>query len=69
MALKATTGVSLPLSVANGGTGTSVGSGAPGSRPAAPFVGQEYYDTTLALPVWCKSTGPSVWINAAGATV
>ena len=33
------------------------------------YVGQSYFDATLGLPVWVKSRGPTVWVNASGATV
>jgi hypothetical protein len=43
------------------------GSGATASRPAAPTVGQMFYDTTLGIPIWYHAT--AVWKNAAGTTV
>jgi|SRR5882672_2386460 len=44
-------------------------SGTTSGRPVTPSIGQPYFDTTLQLPIWCKSIGPSVWINSAGGTV
>lgn len=46
------------------------GSGTSAQRPTAGlFVGQMFFDTTLALPVFVKSLNPTVWISAAGAIV
>jgi len=39
------------------------------SRPASPGVGDQYFDTDLHQPIWCFSTGPNVWVNAAGVSV
>lgn len=45
-------------------------SGPTTSRPTKNlYIGQGYFDTTLALPVWVQSVNPAVWITAAGATV
>jgi hypothetical protein len=39
------------------------------TRPIAAFVGQMFFDTNLVQPIWCLSTSPLVWVNAAGAQV
>lgn len=41
--------------------------GATAARPAAPVVGQMFYDTTLGKPIWRHASG--VWRDAAGTTV
>jgi hypothetical protein len=41
-------------------------SGPTSSRPAASFVGQPYFDTTLGLPVWWNGAH---WVNGSGASV
>jgi len=34
------------------------------------FVGREWFDLTLELPIWCLQVTPSiVWVNAAGVQV
>lgn len=33
------------------------------------WVGRTYFDTTLGIPIWLKSVGPTVWVNSAGAPV
>lgn len=33
------------------------------------WLGMPYFDTTLGTPIWLKSTGPIVWVNASGAPV
>lgn len=33
------------------------------------WVGRTYFDTTIGLPIWIRSLGPTVWINAAGGVV
>lgn len=43
--------------------------GATASRPAAPIVGQEYFDTTLVKPIWCSNATGPVWVDATGAAV
>ena len=45
--------------------------GTTAKRPANNlFVGYgPYYDTTIAKPIWVKSTGPAVWQDAAGNVV
>lgn len=35
-------------------------------RPEKPATGDQYFDTTIGLPVWFDGTN---WINAAGVTV
>lgn len=37
------------------------------ARPPKPVVGQQFYDTTLGIPIWWHSSG--VWKNAAGVAV
>jgi hypothetical protein len=46
-------------------------SGTTAQRPALPsYVGQNYYDTTLQIPIWCKTLTPTVtWENALGTVV
>ncbi len=45
-------------------------SGTTAMRPVVGlWVGRMYFDTTLGLPIWLKSIGPAVWVNAAGAPV
>lgn len=39
------------------------------ARPAIVEVGTMVFDSTLGKPVWLKSTGPNVWVDAAGTTV
>lgn len=39
------------------------------SRPATPSAYDQYFDTDIGQPIWCKSTGPNVWVNAAGVSV
>lgn len=65
------TGAYVGVIDANGGEMMlpAVPGGTTAQRPAAPVIGQPYYDATLNLPIWCKSLGPVVWINSAGATV
>lgn len=38
-------------------------------RPAKPMIGQHLLDTTLGIPIWCKSLNPVVWVNASGTAV
>lgn len=43
-------------------------SGTTANRPTSGlWVGRTYFDTTLGLPVWVKTVGPTVWVTAAGA--
>lgn len=45
-------------------------SGTTGQRPTKGlFVGRAYFDTTLAKPIWLKSVGPTVWVDATGTPV
>lgn len=44
-------------------------SGTTANRPSAPRVGATYFDSTLGIPIWCKSLGPDVWVNASGVPV
>lgn len=44
--------------------------GTTAQRPTAPVLYQQYFDTTLGLPIWCDQVTPSVtWVDATGATV
>jgi hypothetical protein len=38
-------------------------------RPAVTKIGLMVYDTTLNKPIWLKSTGPAVWVDATGTPV
>lgn len=41
--------------------------GTTSARPASPILYQQYFDTTLGLPIWCSQATPSIiWVNAAG---
>lgn len=43
-------------------------SGTTAQRPTAfLFVGRVFFDTTLGYPVWLRSIGPVVWVDATGA--
>lgn len=49
-------------------------SGTTAQRPIASAqiplaIGQQYFDTTLGIPVWVKTLNPTVWVNSAGAPV
>ena len=45
-------------------------SGATADRPTKDlWVGRTYFDTDLGIPIWVQSVRPTVWVNAAGATV
>ena len=45
-------------------------SGPTASRPTSRlWVGRQYFDTTLGLPVFVKSVKPTVWVNGAGTAV
>src|SRR4051812_32297524 len=41
------------------------------SDPPTPplWVGRMYFDTTLGKPIWVKSIGPLVWVDATGTPV
>lgn len=39
------------------------------SRPAVPTLNQEWFDTTMGEPIWCKQVSPPIWVNAAGVVV
>lgn len=45
--------------------------GATGARPSPPpFLGCQYFDTTLNQPIWCVEVTPTpTWVNAAGVSV
>lgn len=40
-----------------------------GVRPTPTFIGQQFFDTNLGLPIWAQSLSPTVWVNAAGVQV
>lgn len=45
-------------------------SGTTANRPTKLlWVGRFFFDTTLGKPVWVKSVGPVVWIDATGTVV
>lgn len=45
-------------------------SGTTAQRPTTGlWVGRRYFDTTLGIPIWVQSLGPTVWVNATGAPV
>jgi len=56
----------IPLNVLSAFLGNSTQSGPTTARPTPLVVGQGYFDTTLGYMVWCKTTIPIVWVNAAG---
>lgn len=39
------------------------------TRPPNPVIGQHSFDTTLGVPIWCKSLNPVVWVNGSGTVV
>jgi hypothetical protein len=41
-------------------------SGITSNRPSAPYVGEQFFDTTIGLPIWWNGAN---WINAAGIVV
>lgn len=44
--------------------------GTTAQRPATPPQFQNYFDTTLGLPIWASQVTPTVvWVNAAGVPV
>lgn len=45
-----------------------VSGGATSERPASPKAGQQFYDSSLGLPIWWNSV-TNTWKNAAGANV
>lgn len=45
-------------------------SGTTANRPTVGlWVGRTYFDVTLGIPIWLRSTSPTVWVSAAGAPV
>jgi hypothetical protein len=37
------------------------------SRPTTDlWIGRRYFSTTLGYPIWLRSTGPNVWVDATG---
>lgn len=59
----------LLLSSSQGAGGGPDSTGTTAQRPVSPSINQQYFDTTLGEPIWCKSLGPVVWVNAAGVQV
>lgn len=60
----------IPLSViAAFVLANSPSSGTTAQRPIPSFIGQPYFDTTLAFMVWAKQTVPAIWVDAAGVSV
>jgi len=45
-----------------------VSSGTTGERPEEGVTGQQYFDTTLGLPIWLSAT-PGSWVDATGTSV
>lgn len=46
------------------------GNGATAARPTNNlYVGLMFFDTSLGIPVFVQSVGPTVWVNAAGVVV
>lgn len=39
------------------------------SRPSSGYVGMMFFDITAGIPLWLKSTGPNVWVDANGTVV
>lgn len=33
------------------------------------WIGRQYFDTDLGIPVWVQSVRPTVWVDATGAPV
>lgn len=45
-------------------------SGATSNRPTSIlWLGRRYFDTTLGIPIWVQSVGPTVWVDATGSPV
>jgi hypothetical protein len=45
-------------------------SGATSARPTSNlWVGRFYFDTTLGIPIWCKTPATPIWVNASGTPV
>jgi hypothetical protein len=38
-------------------------------RPPSPRIGQMVFDTSLNIPIWCKSLNPVVWVRYDGTAV
>ena len=48
----------------------TIKNGTPQSRPTPIAVGDNYFDTHLGKPIWCKQISPSIiWVDATGVTV
>ena len=46
------------------------GSGTTATRPTRMlWIGRQHFDTTLGKPIWIKSVGPAVWVDATGTSV
>ena len=33
------------------------------------YIGQSYFDTTLAKPIWVRFRNPTLWVDSTGTTV
>jgi len=45
-------------------------SGTTAQRPVTGlWIGRQFFDTTLGIPIWVQSVGPVVWVDATGAPV
>ncbi len=48
-------------------------SGPTASRPTSNldgrYIGMQFFDTTLGIPIFLQSVGPDVWVSGAGAVV
>lgn len=47
---------------------TVVQAGTTANRPTIKFIGQQYYDTTLDIPIFVNAAG-TAWVDATGSTV
>jgi hypothetical protein len=70
----ASPGIQAWLSGASQILQASTQSGPTANRPTATstpkrWVGMAFYDSTLGKPVFLKSVGPDVWVDATGASV
>lgn len=47
-----------------------VSAGSTANRPSSNlYAGQQYFDTTLGKPIWCRYPTSKVWVDASGTTV
>lgn len=45
-------------------------SGTTANRPASMlWIGRQYFDTDLGIPVYVSAVNPTVWVNSSGAPV